>query len=183
MFPLYFGIADRLCFLLHLVWWMDSWYRWEILRVHMRALWTPTIGKVRTIPLENNGWRWQCAHLMLCNAWGSASMVFLESEHPCLESESISFFLSFFLEDCSKMSYLDSLFENWDHQLWFTTVISLYGCVVKEKLMLVPILCIWYVTDNPDLLADFKVGDVIQSIRVTIGLDNVVNPAYKAGAA
>lgn len=39
------------------------------------------------------------------------------------------------------------------------------------------------VTDNSDLLADFKVGDVIQSIRVTNGLENVVNPAYKAGAA
>jgi hypothetical protein len=35
-------------------------------------------------------------------------MVFLESEHPCLESESISFFL---FEDCSTMGYLGSRFE------------------------------------------------------------------------
>lgn len=40
-----------------------------------------------------------------------------------------------------------------------------------------------YITENPDLLADFKVGDVIESIRVTNGLDNLVNPTYKAGAA
>lgn len=40
-----------------------------------------------------------------------------------------------------------------------------------------------YVTENQDLLADLKVGDVIESIRVTNGLDNLVNPSYKVGAA
>ncbi|BFI25337.1 hypothetical protein MPTK2_1g20230 [Marchantia polymorpha subsp. ruderalis] len=40
-----------------------------------------------------------------------------------------------------------------------------------------------YVTDNPDFLADLKVGDVIESIRVTSGLDNLVNPSYKVGGA
>ncbi|KAG0558691.1 hypothetical protein KC19_10G047000 [Ceratodon purpureus] len=39
-----------------------------------------------------------------------------------------------------------------------------------------------YVTENEDLLADLKVGDVIESIRVVNGLDNLVNPSYKAGA-
>lgn len=36
-----------------------------------------------------------------------------------------------------------------------------------------------YVTENEDLLADLKVGDVIQSIQVVSGLDNLVNPSYK----
>ncbi|XP_043724598.1 peptidyl-prolyl cis-trans isomerase, chloroplastic isoform X2 [Telopea speciosissima] len=36
-----------------------------------------------------------------------------------------------------------------------------------------------YVTDNEDYLADLKVGDVIQSIQVVSGLDNLVNPSYK----
>jgi len=36
-----------------------------------------------------------------------------------------------------------------------------------------------YVTENQDLLADLKVGDVIESIRVVNGLDNLVNPSYK----
>ncbi|KAG0609640.1 hypothetical protein M758_7G002600 [Ceratodon purpureus] len=40
-----------------------------------------------------------------------------------------------------------------------------------------------YVTQNEDLLADLKVGDVIESIRVVNGLDNLVNPSYKIGAA
>lgn len=40
-----------------------------------------------------------------------------------------------------------------------------------------------YVTQNEDLLADLKVGDVIESIRVVNGLDNLVNPSYKVGAA
>ncbi|CAM8985063.1 unnamed protein product [Rhodiola kirilowii] len=36
-----------------------------------------------------------------------------------------------------------------------------------------------YVTDNEDYLADLKVGDVIQSIQVVSGLENLVNPTYK----
>ncbi|XP_024385267.1 peptidyl-prolyl cis-trans isomerase CYP38, chloroplastic [Physcomitrium patens] len=35
-----------------------------------------------------------------------------------------------------------------------------------------------YVTENEELLADFKVGDVIESIRVVNGLENLVNPSY-----
>jgi len=36
-----------------------------------------------------------------------------------------------------------------------------------------------YVTENQELLADLKVGDVIDSIRVVQGLDNLANPSYK----
>ncbi|OIW06671.1 hypothetical protein TanjilG_04065 [Lupinus angustifolius] len=36
-----------------------------------------------------------------------------------------------------------------------------------------------YVTENEDYLADLKVGDVIESIEVVSGLDNLVNPSYK----
>ncbi|KAH6774443.1 cyclophilin 38 [Perilla frutescens var. frutescens] len=36
-----------------------------------------------------------------------------------------------------------------------------------------------YVTDNEDFLADLKVGDVIESIQVVAGLDNLANPSYK----
>ncbi|KAF3444671.1 hypothetical protein FNV43_RR14364 [Rhamnella rubrinervis] len=36
-----------------------------------------------------------------------------------------------------------------------------------------------YVTENEDFLADLKVGDVIESIEVVSGLDNLVNPSYK----
>lgn len=36
-----------------------------------------------------------------------------------------------------------------------------------------------YVTENEDYLADLKVGDVIESIQVVSGLDNLVNPTYK----
>nr|XP_043606563.1 peptidyl-prolyl cis-trans isomerase CYP38, chloroplastic [Erigeron canadensis] len=36
-----------------------------------------------------------------------------------------------------------------------------------------------YVTQNEDFLADLKVGDVIDSIQVVDGLDNLVNPSYK----
>ncbi|KAI3871424.1 hypothetical protein MKX03_030767 [Papaver bracteatum] len=36
-----------------------------------------------------------------------------------------------------------------------------------------------YVVKNEDLLADLKVGDVIESIQVVSGLDNLVNPTYK----
>ncbi|XP_019185614.1 PREDICTED: peptidyl-prolyl cis-trans isomerase CYP38, chloroplastic-like [Ipomoea nil] len=36
-----------------------------------------------------------------------------------------------------------------------------------------------YVTENEDLLADLKVGDVIESVEVVSGLDNLVNPTYK----
>ncbi|KAL3378839.1 hypothetical protein AABB24_004655 [Solanum stoloniferum] len=36
-----------------------------------------------------------------------------------------------------------------------------------------------YVTENEDFLADLKVGDVIESIQVVSGLDNLVNPSYK----
>lgn len=39
-----------------------------------------------------------------------------------------------------------------------------------------------YVPQNEDLLADLKVGDVIESIRVVNGLDNLVNPSYTVGA-
>ncbi|XP_071913022.1 peptidyl-prolyl cis-trans isomerase CYP38, chloroplastic [Coffea arabica] len=36
-----------------------------------------------------------------------------------------------------------------------------------------------YITENQDYLADLKVGDVIESIQVVSGLDNLVNPSYK----
>lgn len=36
-----------------------------------------------------------------------------------------------------------------------------------------------YVTENEDFLADVKVGDVIESIQVVSGLDNLANPSYK----
>lgn len=36
-----------------------------------------------------------------------------------------------------------------------------------------------YVTHNEDYLADLKVGDVIESIQVVSGLDNLANPTYK----
>ncbi|KAM6573467.1 peptidyl-prolyl cis-trans isomerase CYP38, chloroplastic [Cannabis sativa] len=36
-----------------------------------------------------------------------------------------------------------------------------------------------YVTNNEELLADLKVGDVIESIEVVSGLDNLANPSYK----
>ncbi|KAK4488496.1 hypothetical protein RD792_004260, partial [Penstemon davidsonii] len=36
-----------------------------------------------------------------------------------------------------------------------------------------------YVTENEEFLADLKVGDVIESIQVVAGLDNLVNPSYK----
>ncbi|XP_068637927.1 peptidyl-prolyl cis-trans isomerase, chloroplastic-like isoform X2 [Aristolochia californica] len=36
-----------------------------------------------------------------------------------------------------------------------------------------------YVTENEDYLADLKVGDVIESMQVVSGLDNLVNPSYK----
>ncbi|XP_057984219.1 peptidyl-prolyl cis-trans isomerase CYP38, chloroplastic isoform X2 [Malania oleifera] len=36
-----------------------------------------------------------------------------------------------------------------------------------------------YVTENENYLADLKVGDVIESIQVVSGLDNLVNPTYK----
>ncbi|KAL6520293.1 cytochrome P450 monooxygenase 38 [Orobanche minor] len=36
-----------------------------------------------------------------------------------------------------------------------------------------------YVTENEDLLAELKVGDVIETIRVVSGLENLVNPSYK----
>ncbi|CAH9090693.1 unnamed protein product [Cuscuta europaea] len=36
-----------------------------------------------------------------------------------------------------------------------------------------------YVIKNEDLLADLKVGDVIESMQVVSGLDNLVNPTYK----
>lgn len=36
-----------------------------------------------------------------------------------------------------------------------------------------------YVTENEDFLADLKVGDVVESIQVVSGLDNLVNPSYK----
>lgn len=36
-----------------------------------------------------------------------------------------------------------------------------------------------YVTENQDFLADLKVGDVIESVQVVSGLDNLVNPSYK----
>lgn len=36
-----------------------------------------------------------------------------------------------------------------------------------------------YVTENEDYLADVKVGDVIESIEVVSGLENLVNPSYK----
>ncbi|KAI7733808.1 hypothetical protein M8C21_008927 [Ambrosia artemisiifolia] len=36
-----------------------------------------------------------------------------------------------------------------------------------------------YVTQNEDFLADLKVGDVIESVQVVAGLDNLANPSYK----
>ncbi|KAJ8775189.1 hypothetical protein K2173_020193 [Erythroxylum novogranatense] len=36
-----------------------------------------------------------------------------------------------------------------------------------------------YITENEDLLADLKVGDVIESMQVVSGLENLVNPSYK----
>ncbi|KAL9458435.1 hypothetical protein AB3S75_007322 [Citrus x aurantiifolia] len=39
-----------------------------------------------------------------------------------------------------------------------------------------------YVMENEGLLADVKVGDVIQSIQVVSGLENLVNPSYKIAA-
>ncbi|KAK9104505.1 hypothetical protein Scep_021349 [Stephania cephalantha] len=36
-----------------------------------------------------------------------------------------------------------------------------------------------YVVENEDFLADLKVGDVIQSVHVVAGVDNLVNPTYK----
>lgn len=36
-----------------------------------------------------------------------------------------------------------------------------------------------YITENEDFLADLKVGDVIESMQVVSGLDNLVNPSYK----
>lgn len=36
-----------------------------------------------------------------------------------------------------------------------------------------------YVTENEDYLADLKVGDVMESIQVVSGLDNLVDPSYK----
>lgn len=36
-----------------------------------------------------------------------------------------------------------------------------------------------YVVENQDLLADLKVGDVIESMRVTQGIENLANPSYK----
>ncbi|CAN6444520.1 unnamed protein product [Victoria cruziana] len=36
-----------------------------------------------------------------------------------------------------------------------------------------------YVTENQDYLADLKVGDVIESMQVVSGVENLVNPSYK----
>lgn len=36
-----------------------------------------------------------------------------------------------------------------------------------------------YITENEDFLADLKVGDVIESMEVVTGLDNLVNPSYE----
>lgn len=36
-----------------------------------------------------------------------------------------------------------------------------------------------YITENEDNLADVKVGDVIESIQVVSGLENLINPSYK----
>ncbi|GAA0141893.1 chaperone [Lithospermum erythrorhizon] len=36
-----------------------------------------------------------------------------------------------------------------------------------------------YVTENEDFLADLKVGDVIESVKVVSGLENLANPSYK----
>ncbi|XP_065878175.1 peptidyl-prolyl cis-trans isomerase CYP38, chloroplastic [Euphorbia lathyris] len=36
-----------------------------------------------------------------------------------------------------------------------------------------------YITKNEDYLADLKVGDVIESMQVVSGLENLVNPSYK----
>ncbi|KMZ73046.1 Peptidyl-prolyl cis-trans isomerase, cyclophilin-type [Zostera marina] len=40
-----------------------------------------------------------------------------------------------------------------------------------------------YVIENEDYLADLKVGDVIESIKVVSGIENLVNPSYKVAAA
>ncbi|XP_024533837.1 peptidyl-prolyl cis-trans isomerase CYP38, chloroplastic [Selaginella moellendorffii] len=37
-----------------------------------------------------------------------------------------------------------------------------------------------YVVQNQEYLADLKVGDTIESMRVTSGIENLVNPSYKA---
>lgn len=39
-----------------------------------------------------------------------------------------------------------------------------------------------YVIENEDYLADLKVGDVIESIKVVSGIENLVNPSYKVAA-
>eukprot|EP00246_Nothoceros_aenigmaticus_P011008 TRINITY_DN2822_c0_g1_i2.p1 TRINITY_DN2822_c0_g1~~TRINITY_DN2822_c0_g1_i2.p1 ORF type:complete len:220 (-),score=45.56 TRINITY_DN2822_c0_g1_i2:364-1023(-) len=36
-----------------------------------------------------------------------------------------------------------------------------------------------YITENEDALADLKVGDVIESVKVLSGLDHLRNPSYK----
>ncbi|KAJ7553004.1 hypothetical protein O6H91_06G080400 [Diphasiastrum complanatum] len=36
-----------------------------------------------------------------------------------------------------------------------------------------------YVTENENYLADLKVGDTIESVKVVRGIDNLVNPSYK----
>jgi cyclophilin family peptidyl-prolyl cis-trans isomerase len=36
-----------------------------------------------------------------------------------------------------------------------------------------------YVMENEDYLADLKAGDVIESIQVISGLDNLINLSYK----
>jgi cyclophilin family peptidyl-prolyl cis-trans isomerase len=36
-----------------------------------------------------------------------------------------------------------------------------------------------YVVQNEDFLADLKVGDVIESIQVVNGIENLANPSYK----
>lgn len=36
-----------------------------------------------------------------------------------------------------------------------------------------------YITENEDNLADVKVGDVIESIQVVSGLENLINPSYR----
>eukprot|EP00238_Polyblepharides_amylifera_P013286 CAMPEP_0196579320 /NCGR_PEP_ID=MMETSP1081-20130531/20065_1 /TAXON_ID=36882 /ORGANISM="Pyramimonas amylifera, Strain CCMP720" /LENGTH=460 /DNA_ID=CAMNT_0041898857 /DNA_START=112 /DNA_END=1494 /DNA_ORIENTATION=+ len=40
-----------------------------------------------------------------------------------------------------------------------------------------------YVTINPDALGEMKVGDIIESIRVVDGLENLVNPTYDQRSA
>lgn len=36
-----------------------------------------------------------------------------------------------------------------------------------------------YITENEDNLADVKVGDVIESIQVVSGIENLINPSYR----